>query len=174
MITYPSLTSIRSQLSDKFFTLRSRAIRNLLWAKLTGRNTRLVIFPEQAPKKSPNRKLIGAQDIPIDQIIGTLNRQNDFDDKFRPLNAHLRERWVNVYLTLEKDGWPPIVVHKVGNCYYVEDGHHRVSVARSLGSKFIQAKVWEYSNLVAQTKNCQSVPCAKRNSAKAYAVQQQY
>ncbi len=174
MNTYPSLTNIRSYLSDKFFTLRSRAIRDLLWAKLTGRNTRLVTFPEQAPKKSPNRKLIGAQDIPVDQIIGTMNRQSDFDNKFRPLKHYLQDRWINVYLTLEDGGWPPILVHKVGDHYYVEDGHHRVSVARSLGSKFIQAKGWEYPTLVAQTKNCQSVPCAKRNSAKAYAVQQQY
>ncbi len=174
MNTYPSLTNVRGSLSDKFFTLRSHAIRDSLLAKLTGRNTRLALFPEEAPRKSPNRRFMGVNDISIEQIVGTMNRQSDFDNQFRPLKRSLRDRWINVYLTLAKEDWPPILVHKVGDCYYVEDGHHRVSVARVLGSKFIQAKVWEYPNLAVEPKSCQSVHCAKRSSAKAYAVQQQY
>jgi hypothetical protein len=33
---------------------------------------------------------------------------------------------------------------KVGENYYVEDGHNRVSVARALGMLSIRAEVWEY------------------------------
>ena len=171
MNTYPSLTNMRSYLSDKFFTLRTRALRDSLWAKLIGKNTKLVTFPEQAPRESPNRRFIGVHEIPVEQVVGTLGRQSDFDHKFRPLKSYLRDRWVNVYLAVESDGWLPIVVHKVGDNYYVEDGHHRVSVARLLGMAFIPAKIWEYPICVKQVKKCQPARCAERSSANAYAAQ---
>ncbi|HLO17685.1 MAG TPA: ParB N-terminal domain-containing protein [Anaerolineales bacterium] len=169
MNIYPSFTNVRSFMSYRFSTLRMNALRDSLWAKLTGRNTKLAIFPEKDPQRSPNRRCIGIRDIELEQIIGTLGRQSDFDHKFRPLKSHLRERWVNIHLTQESVGWSPIVVHKVGDRYYVEDGHHRVSVARSLGMAFIQAKVWEYPVSVKQTKKCQLERCAERSSVRAYA-----
>jgi hypothetical protein len=165
----PSLTTVRSALAEKFLALRARALRDSLWAKLTGQNAQLSVFPEQAPRKNPNRKFMGVNEIPLDQIVGTLNRNNDFDRKFRPLKRHLRDRWINVYLTFENDNWTPIVVHKVGDGYYVEDGHHRISVARSLGRSFIQAKVWDYP-VQPVKKPCPSEPCAERSSIEAYAV----
>jgi len=168
MNIYPYFTDIRSHLSHKFFTLRTSARRDSLWAKLIGKNTKLIIFPEEAPEKSPNRKFIGVQEIAIHEIIGTVSRQNDFDHQFRPLNKHLRERWVNVYLTLERDGWLPILVHKVGDHYYVEDGHHRVSIAQALGIAFIQAKVWDYPNSSKQTEKSEDVECAEKSYAKKY------
>jgi hypothetical protein len=169
MNIYPSFTDMRSHLSHQFFTLRTNARRDSLWAKLLGKNTKLAIFPDEAPEKSPNRKFLGLQEIPVNEIIGTISRQNDFDHQFRPLNKYLRERWVNVYITLARDGWSPILVHKVGDHYYVEDGHHRVSIAQALGMAFIQAKVWEYPCLVEEPRKCQPVPCPERSSAKVYA-----
>jgi len=165
---YPYFTDIRSHLSHKFFTLRTSARRDSLWAKMMGKNTKLAIFPEEAPEKSPNRKFLGVQEIAINEIIGTVSRQNDFDHQFRPLNKHLRERWVNVYLTLERDGWSPVLLHKVGDLYYVEDGHYRVSIAQALGIAFISAKVWEYPSHVPQAKKCENVECTERSSTKQY------
>lgn len=170
MNMYPLLTNMRSYVSDKFFALRTRAVRASLWARLAGTNTKPGLFPEQAPEKSPNRKFLGMQDIPVEQVTGTLNRQHDFDGEFRPLKSYLRDRWVNVYLALEDGGWPPIVVHKVGQDYYVEDGHHRVSVARLLGMAYLQAKVWEYPVCTQQTRKCQTARCPERKSVRAYAV----
>ena len=169
MNIYPSFADIRSHLSHKFFTLRTDARRDALWAKLMGKNTKLEIFPEETPEKSPNRKFIGTEDIPVEQIVGTISRHSDFDHKFRPLNKHLRDRWVNVYLTFAREGWEPILVHKVGENHYVEDGHHRVSVAQELGMSFIQAKVWEYPCLAKEPKRCQPEPCPERSPAQVYA-----
>jgi len=172
MNMYPHLTNARSLLTNQFYALQTYARRDSLFAKLFGQSTNLERFPEEAPEKSPNRKFIGVEDIPVDQIVGTLNRQSDFDHKFRPLKSYLRDRWVNAYITLEKEGWAPIVVHKVGEQYYVEDGHHRVSVARSLGFDFIQAKIWEYSVQSVQAKNHLSTQCSReRSSVKEYAMQ---
>jgi hypothetical protein len=168
MNIYPFFTDIRSHLSHKFLTLQSTARRDSLWAKLMGKSTMLAVFPDQAPEKSPNRKFLGVQEIPVHEIIGTINRQNDFDRKFRPLRKYLRERWVNACLSIERDGWSPILVHQVGASYYVEDGHHRVSVARSLGLAFIPAKVWEYPCLVQEPKRCQPEPCPDLNRTRVY------
>jgi len=168
MNIYPYFTDLRSHLSHKFFTLRTSARRDSLWAKLMGKNTKLASFPEEAPEKSPNRKFLGVQEIAIQGIIGTVGRQNDFDRQFRPLNKYLRERWINAYLALERDGWSPILVHKVGDFYYVEDGHHRISVAQALGIAFIQAKVWEYPSYSKQPKKSGNVECTERSSAKQY------
>ena len=40
---------------------------------------------------------------------------------------------------------PPFRVVQVGDCYYVRDGHHRISVARLLGEEYIEAhvQVWQ-------------------------------
>ncbi|HSL46076.1 MAG TPA: ParB/RepB/Spo0J family partition protein [Anaerolineales bacterium] len=170
MNTYPSLTNVRSYLSDKFSLLQRRAARASLWAKLTRKSTRLAMFPEQTPQKSPNRRLIGEKEICIEEVVGTLNRHSDFDHKFRPLKSYLRDRWVNVYLSLEKEGWSPIIVHKVGDAYYVEDGHHRLSVARLLGMAYIQAKVWEYPVTETPAKKPRPARCAERSSATVYAT----
>jgi hypothetical protein len=165
----PSFTNIHSHLSHKFFTLRTDARRDSLWAKLMGKNTELEIFPEEAPQKAPNRRFTGTVDIPVAQIVGTMSRHSDFDHKFRPLNKHLCGRWINVYLALEREGWSPILVHKVGEIYYVEDGHHRVSVAQELGMTFIQANVWEYPCLVKELKQHQLEPCPERSPVQEYA-----
>ena len=168
MNMHPFFIDIRSYMATEFSALRTRALQNALWAKLIGKNRKLAVFPEQAPPKSPNRKLIGVKDIPIEEIIGTLGRHSDFDHQFRPLKKNLRDRWVNVYLIHESEGWPPILVHKVGDYYYVEDGHHRVSVARAMGLAFIQAKVWEYSSYSKQTKKYGNLECTERSSSKQY------
>lgn len=170
MNMYPQLTSRRSSLIDKFYALQMPARRDLILAKLTGRSISLSIFPEQAPQKSPNRKFIGAQEIAVAEIIGTLNRHNDFDNRFRPLKSYLRDRWVNVYLSYENGGWAPILVYKVGDKYYVEDGHHRVSVARSLGIGFIQANVWQYQVEGIPVRSCQHRRCPQRSCEEVYAA----
>jgi hypothetical protein len=164
----PSFTNLRSYLSYQFAALRRRALRELLWAKLSGRKANLAVFPEEAPEKSPNRRFLSAQEIPVNQIIGTLNRQSDFDHRFRPLNKYLQDRWVNAYLALQSESWEPILAHKVGENYYVEDGHHRVSVAQALGLAFIQAKVWEYPYLAKGPTTCASDEAPDRGSIKVY------
>jgi hypothetical protein len=169
MNIYPSFADIRNHLHHKFFTLRTNARRDLLWAKLMGKTIELATFPEEAPEKSPNRRYNGTGDILVEQIVGTLNRQKDFDHKFRPLNKHLVERWVNVYLSMERDGWPPILVHRVGESYFVEDGHHRVSIAQALGMKYIPARVWDYPPQREYVQPCQPEPCPEMSTVPVYA-----
>ena len=39
---------------------------------------------------------------------------------------------------------PPVDLIKVGENYFVRDGHHRISVAHALGQEFIEAEVTEW------------------------------
>ncbi|HSL30868.1 MAG TPA: ParB/RepB/Spo0J family partition protein [Anaerolineales bacterium] len=168
MNMHPPVTSLRSRLSDIFSGLQSQARRRALWSRLTGRIMRLEMFPEEAPEKSQNRTYTAREEISLKQIIGTLSRQEDFDRQFRPLKRYLRDRWVSTYLTLEREGWEPILVHKVGDRYYVEDGHHRVSVARWLSMTTIPANVWEYPVQVQSAKECHPTPCPEVSSSTVY------
>jgi len=170
MNMYPSYTTLRYYVSDKFFALRMRALWMRLWGKLTGMPMVLPIFFEQDRRISPNRKLLGVKDIHVTEIVGTLNRDTDFDIHFRPLKKHNVDRWVNAYLLLKQDGWSPIIVHKLGDEYFVEDGHHRVSVARTTGMEFIEAKVWEYTIQNQMFLTCQPTCCIERSPSKVYAA----
>ena len=89
----------------------------------------------------------GVQEIPLDQVVGSAApaaKTGDFDPGFLPVNRRLRDRWTRIYQAMvEGDELPPIDVYRVGDEYYVIDGHHRVSVARSLGRATINARVVE-------------------------------
>ena len=82
------------------------------------------------------------QEIPLDSIVGSVNRYTDFTRSFLPRQESDRERWARVKLGVERmAGLPPIEAYKVGDVYFVLDGHHRVSVARELGAKTIEGYV---------------------------------
>ena len=170
MNVIPFFTTLRSFISYQFATLRMRALRDRFWAKLFGTSTELIVFPKSDSRLSPNRRLLGIKNIRVSQIVGTLNRNTDFDHQFRPLKKHSLDRWINAYILHEQDGWSPIVVHLVGKQYFVEDGHHRVSVARMTGMDFIEAKVWEYGTQSKHVDVGQRTSCTEKSSAKVYAA----
>lgn len=142
MYIYPTPTINRAIAIELFSSEYKSALRASFLYKLFGRNYRLLNFPDKMGLS--NRKFLGVREIPVENIIGTIGRNNDFDQKFRPLKSHLRERWVNMLINLDTEMWHPILLHKIGGFYYVEDGHHRTSVARSIGRAYISAEVWEY------------------------------
>ena len=74
----------------------------------------------------------GLQVVPTDAIIGTVDRGKEFDRSFRPTSSQVRGRWEAIAkATRRGEGLPPIQLYKVGDVYFVRDGHHRVSVARA-------------------------------------------
>jgi hypothetical protein len=158
MFLSPTVTHNRNLAVEEFYSLRMDALRESFLDNILGRNNCLVSFPDKIKPNISNRKFLGVKDIPVEKIIGTLGRNCDFDTKFRPINKHLRDRWVNVFVSLDAEDWPPILVHKIGDVYYVEDGHHRTSIARSTGRAFISAEVWEYSTNSFKENNCQPEP----------------
>ncbi|MEV4055919.1 chromosome partitioning protein ParB [Amycolatopsis sp. NPDC049688] len=85
---------------------------------------------------------IGLRVIKLDSIVGTVDRSRDFDRRFRPTSARVRERWERLALAARRgEEIPPIEVYRVGELHFIIDGHHRVSVALAQGLSTIEASV---------------------------------
>ena len=95
-----------------------------------------------------SKSYLGVQEIPLDQIVGSVGRCEDFTRTFMPRKTSTRQRWEKVDKLAQISGWPPIEVYKVSHTYFVRDGNHRVSVARQFGTEKLEAHVWEYPTRV--------------------------
>ena len=92
-----------------------------------------------------NVRYLALQDVPLDRIVGSVGRYQDFTRAFFPRGEHLRRRWQNIgRLLAAGQRLPPVELYKVGDVFFVRDGNHRVSVARHRGFSSIEALVWEY------------------------------
>ena len=61
-----------------------------------------------------------------------------------PHLGRVRTRWERIAAAQRRgEAMPPIDVYRIGELHFVKDGHHRVSVARALGHKDINAYVTE-------------------------------
>jgi hypothetical protein len=87
---------------------------------------------------------LGLKVIPLDSIVGTVDRSRDFDRSFRPTSRRVRRRWEGIAEAIRRgQAMPPIDVYRIGDLHFVRDGHHRVSVARAMGLETIEAYVAE-------------------------------
>jgi len=135
---------------EDFDAARFRAFRRAVLATLTRRGRGLASMAAALEAAgSEGRSFAGVHEIPLDRVVGSAappGKAGDFDPGFLPIDRRLRDRWTRIYRAMvEGEELPPIDVYKVGDNYYVIDGHHRVSVARSLGREFINARVIEVS-----------------------------
>lgn len=127
-----------------FKRARARAGLQEALSRLGGPSNRLLSFEKVRKLIGESQTLArGLQDIPIDSIIGSVGRYEDFNRQFLPRQESQVGRWANVRIAADQQGLPPIEVYKIGDVYFVLDGHHRVSVARELGARHIEAYVTE-------------------------------
>jgi hypothetical protein len=134
--------------ADDFQRLRRRQVLSRLAQRLRrGPDDVSVILPFDevvAALGMLGETHIGLRTIPVDAIVGSVDRTRDFDRRFRPTSARSRERWEYVAAATRRgQPMPPISVFQAGDLYFVRDGHHRVSVARAHGEKLIDADVTE-------------------------------
>jgi hypothetical protein len=91
-----------------------------------------------------SERRLGLQVVPIAAIVGTVDRERDFDRHFRPTSGRVRSRWEQIATAMRRgEALPPVDLIKIGEIYFVRDGHHRVSVACALGHADIDAYVTE-------------------------------
>ena len=142
------MASHRDSLRD-FDSARRRAFIQRILALVTRESLDLLPF-EQVREQLHLRDhySLGLQEVPLDQIVGSVGRYRDFTRTFLPRSDGLRERWAAVEDRGKEGGLPPVELYKVGEAYFVRDGNHRVSVARAQGGPDIEAFVWEYPSLV--------------------------
>ena len=131
-----------NQARNDFYQARSKAGWERLFGLLTGKNYDLVDYNEVRKRLSNAYNIPVTKEIPIASIVGTVSRNQDFSRTFLPKLVKNKSRWVNVKLANESmEGVPPIDVYQIGEVYFVLDGHHRVSVMKSIKADYIQANV---------------------------------
>ena len=87
---------------------------------------------------------LGLKVVPLDSIVGTVDKPHGFDRAFRPTSSRVRGRWERIAKAMRTgEAIPPVSLYRVGDVHFVRDGHHRVSVARALGRPDIDAYVTE-------------------------------
>jgi len=135
--------------SGLFESAMRRGFWNRIKARLQNQPTGLKDFETwQASKPVKDRIDRGVTSIPINQIIGSLGRSNEFDSCFMPLDDTVEMRWKHLLkLTMIGVTLPPIDVYRTDDGYFVIDGNHRVSINSFLGVDFVDAHViWLYND----------------------------
>ena len=108
-------------------------------------SNRLLSFEEVKSALGTTRQVyLGMRIVPVSKIVGSVGRYTDFDRAFLPSTGHLAERWKRIDWMMRRSGkLPPVSLYKIGDAYFVSDGHHRVSVACFHGVEWIDAQVTE-------------------------------
>lgn len=126
---------------ERLFQQKNNQARwHQLWSTLRRRSSRSwSLHPEEPIRKIQKQQ----KTVSVSQIKGsTKGRSFDFDDQFRPLQSHNKDRWVRVAIA-DRTGipLPPVDLLQVDDVYFVTDGHHRVSVAKAFERDEIRANV---------------------------------
>lgn len=108
------------------------------------RGERLLELDEVERRLKPfGRRYLGVRPIPLDALVGTDGRVGSFTRDFHPLHPFSRDRMRSLERAFADGAFPPIVAVKLGETYFVIDGHHRTALARRGGAETIDADVTE-------------------------------
>lgn len=151
---------VEYQVSQLYELVSNRPWFSRLRSMWGGRSSRLLeLATVQANCPHIEQHYEGVKKVPLGQIRGSSGhgRSRDFDADFRPLNSYSMSRWLSVATAWQLGTrLPPVSLVQVGDIYFVEDGHHRISVANALGLEEIEATVtvWQIDEpLSLQTGN---------------------
>ncbi len=141
----------RQALGD-FRRARSKAAMQRFWAGIQGRSLDLLPYDEISTKlRAVSQTDRGVKQVPLKDIIGSVNRIQDFDRNFLPLRDDDMDRWAKVKTAMTSPlgkGVPPVSLYQIGDAYFVLDGNHRVSIAKEMGMETIEAYVTEVKTKV--------------------------
>ncbi len=130
---------------EDFRRAKNRAFWRKVSSWITGKSNALLPF-EEVRRTLPfeGQRYMGLQAVPLEKIVGSVGRYQDFDRAFLPRSESTRHRWENIDKALQAGvALPPVELYKVGDVYFVRDGNHRVSVARTQDWPSIDAYVTE-------------------------------
>jgi hypothetical protein len=137
----------QADVANDFLRARRRQVADRLAHSLRGQRASASLVPLDEVVGALGRRgerQLGLQTIRLDTIVGTLDARRDFDHRFRPTSNRVRSRWERLALAQRRgEPIPPIQVYRVGDLHFVEDGHHRVSIAAAARQEMIDAYVTE-------------------------------
>lgn len=139
------------QAEHDFYRAHTRALLSKIAALVSLHSEDLLPFEAAKKLLKPEGEVYeGLTAVPLDRIVGSEGRYRDFNRHFLPRREHLKQRWVSIDRTRYQDIiLPPIRLYKMGGVYFVRDGNHRVSVARSSGQLEIDAEVTSLQSRIA-------------------------
>jgi len=154
----------RADAENDFLRARRRQFRAALARRLRGRpagTSRLAPLDEiTGPLGWRGQRQLGLQTIRLDTIAGTTGPRRDFDRCFRPTSSRVRSRWERLALAQRRgEALPPIEVYRLGGLHFVDDGHHRVSVAAATGQQEIDAYVTQVLTTAPPPATTAGPPC---------------
>lgn len=131
------------QLEQDFARARLRAIWGRLLAFFGRRSAEMLALEAvRARVLIRGQRDLGVRPVPLAQIIGSEGRTRDFDRRFLPRSSRTKDRWKRVALAYyQRRELPAVELYRIGDAYFVRDGHHRVSAARQRGQIEIDARV---------------------------------
>ena len=140
---------------QEFRAARLQASLERIRAVLTGKSADLLSYDEVREKvraqETQERQL---KEIPLDAIVGSVGRYTDFTRRFFPRQEGGQQRWTRIRMQMDgMAGLPPIEAYQLGEVYFVIDGNHRVSVARSVGARYIEGFVTQVQTSVPISKD---------------------
>src|SRR5690348_5166438 len=138
----------RADVENDFLRARRRQVLSRLAAKLRLEPVEvnlLLRFDEVCDARGLiGQRDLGLRTIKLSSIVGSVEAGRGFDRRFRPTSNLVRARWERLALAQRRgESIPPIQVYRVGGQHFVEDGHHRVSIAMATHQKTIDAYVTE-------------------------------
>jgi hypothetical protein len=138
----------RSDVENDFLRARRRQVLARLahWLRREPDDVNLILPFDEVVAALGRRgeRSLGLKTIQLDTVVGTVDSGRDFDRRFRPTSSRVRARWENLALAQRRgESIPPIDVYRIGDMHFVQDGHHRVSIALATGQKVIDAYVTE-------------------------------
>lgn len=137
------MNMVTSETDEDFSKARHKALFNEVQHFLNPDEATLISLSDIKKLLKPENEVYkGMQVVPVKLIVGSEGRYNDFDNRFFPKSLHLKERWEHIDMAHINDiPLPPISLYELGGVYFVRDGNHRVSVAKTKGIEFIDADV---------------------------------
>jgi hypothetical protein len=140
-----------------FRQARRRAKVEQILARLSGGSSDLLCYEQVRDLlKVKKRRHAGRQEIPLEAIVGSVERCSDYTRNLLPRKDSDQRRWTGVREAVSgSKELPPIKVYRIGDACFLVDGHHRASVARQRGWTHIEAEVVEIHTRVALTADVQ-------------------
>jgi hypothetical protein len=109
--------------------------------QMIGKRRQLACLDQHIAHTAQSTKLCVAP-VAIRDIRGSVNRMREFDCDFYPLTNEVELRWLRIAsMMLQGKMLPPVELIRTGDLYFVADGHHRISVSRTLGYIYVDALV---------------------------------
>ena len=139
---------LNEQVDTDFIRARRRARLRAIVARVRKEHAsnQLLSFDDvRRELVADNRLYRGTRVVEVDGIVGSVGRWRDFDRSFLPAKASIGERWKRIDRAFQRgEDLPPVELYKIGDAYFVVDGHHRVSVARYHDVPTVEAAVAEF------------------------------